>query len=451
MTVIANKKEFLKHTMNNSGQTDKNRTSLIKTHSVIQKASHSFDLLERLKKKFPYPILCHHFGRPTIRETIDGIRQISLSGVLDVISIIPDQNAQEHFFRPMEMNPKQYPNGGVPLRSSDDMVALYKASQCGNFPLLQCCAGIQDFIKWAEMSVKTIHNSWATIPLCWYSELDRKSARTLEDAIIENQEVMKWYANHCIPVEVNESYQWSLREAHDSLAVAMAFLAAYNAKKMGVKNFITQFMFNTPPGTKAIMDVAKMLAKLELISELEDESFTVYREVQAGMAHFSNIPSIAKGQLASSTLISLILKPHILHVEGFSEGDHDTLAGEIIESCQIVHGVLQDCMDGFPDMLCDFNIINRKDILVYEAKTLLESFKFLGADSDDPMADPCVIARAVREGLIDTPFFKGFPSLKGEIKTRLINGAWHSIDPLTNHPIDEETRMMIIFKRIKQQ
>jgi hypothetical protein len=418
---------------------------------IAKRENYVHDLIGRINKKYPYPILRHHFGRPTMQETLSGIREIALSGVLDVISIGPDQNAQENFFRPQEMEPGQTGAGGVPIRSIEDMEALYKASRYGNFPLMRCYAGTRDLMKWAEMSVKTIHNAWAAIPLTWYSVLDGRSNRTLEDAITENQQVMRWYAHKQIPVEVNESHQWSLREAHDSLAVAMAFLAAYNAKKMGVKDYIAQFMFNTPPGTQAIMDIAKMLAKLELISELEDESFTVYREVRAGIAHFSNDPSIAQGQLASSAIISLALKPHILHVVGYSEGDHATFPSELIQSCKIVQGVLQDCLQGFPDILCDLRIINRKDTLVYEARTLLESFKFLGADSDDPMTDPYVIARAIKDGILDTPHFTGQPVVKGEIKTKLVEGAWYAIEPSTGEIVDEESRIMKLFRRIKQE
>mgnify|MGYP001178299637 CR=1 FL=1 len=415
------------------------------------KTRYASDLLSRIRENYPYPILRHHFGRPTMEETLKGIKEIALSGVLDVISIGPDQNAQEHFFRPKEMDPNQSGAGGVPVRCSKDMAALYEASRCGNYPLMRCYAGTRDLLKWAEMSVKTIHNAWGAIPLCWYSVLDGRSNRTLKEAIFENQRVMQWYASKSIPVEVNESHQWSLRDAHDSLAVAMAYLAAYNAKKMGVRNYVAQFMFNTPPGTNPSMDLAKMAAKLEMISELEDDSFTVFREVRAGIAHFSTVPSIAKGQLAASAMISLSMKPHILHVVGFSEGDHATFPGELIESCQIVRGVIQNGLNGLPDVWSDDNIISRKSELIDEAKVLIESLSYLGADFDDPKSEPSVITSAIREGFLDTPHFKGNPHLCGDIITGLINGAWYAIHPSTGEPIDEETRVLNIINRLKQQ
>lgn len=386
-------------------------------------------LLERIEQKYPYPILRHHFGRPSLEETIEGVKKISEAQVLDVISLGTDQNAQEFFFTPELMKPELDGAGGVPVRKKEDLIALYEASRCGNYPLMRCYSGTNNLIKWAEMSVETIHNAWAAIPLTWYSVMDGRSKRPLEVSIAENQLAMKWYAEHDIPVEVNESHQWSLRDAHDSLAVAMAFLAAYNAKKMGVKNYVAQFMFNTPPGTSPQMDIAKMMAKNELIEELRDNNFNVIREVRAGIAHFSPNPEIAKGQLASSAFISLALKPHILHVVAYCEGDHAVYPEELIESCNIVHGVIQNSLYGYPDVEKDEKIIKRKSELKQEAKYLLEFIRLYGKDkSDDPWSDATTLAKAIKYGILDTPHFTGNPHLCGKIKTNLIDGAWYAVD-----------------------
>lgn len=106
--------------------------------SIIPGNSSTQDLLSRIKQAKPYAILTHHFGRPSIQETITGIREIALSGVLDVISVSPDQNAQEYFFRPNKMEPGQKCQDGVPLRTSIDMEGIYEASRRGNFPLVRC-------------------------------------------------------------------------------------------------------------------------------------------------------------------------------------------------------------------------------------------------------------------------------------------------------------------------
>ncbi|MDW3229225.1 MAG: cobalamin B12-binding domain-containing protein [Acidobacteriota bacterium] len=399
-------------------------------------------LEDRINQKFPYPIIRHHFGRPSLEETIEGARKIAESQVLDVISLGPDQNAQEFFFQPDKMRPELNGAGGVPVRRPEDLEALYQASRCGNFPLMRCYSGTNDLIKWAEMSVKTINNAWGAIPLTWYSEMDGRSSRTLEEAIAENQQTIKWYAERNIPVEVNESHQWSLRDAHDSLAVATALLAAYNAKKLGVKKYVSQYMFNTPPGTWPQMDLAKMMAKNELIEELRDETFDFYREVRAGIAHFSPDPNIAKGQLAASALISLYLKPHILHVVAYCEGDHAVYPDELIESCQIVHGVIRNSLHGLPEISKDKVLIRRKEELKKEARVILEAIRNLGRGSNgDPLTDPLIIAKAIKEGILDTPHFIGNPKLCGRIKTNLIDGAWYAVNNRTGKIIKEKNRL----------
>ncbi len=398
-------------------------------------------LTGRIKQKYPYPLIRHHFGRPTMEETLEGIEKIAMAGVLDVLSIGPDQNAQEHFFHPEEMDHAQDGAGGVPLRKPEDLEAIYRRSRCGNHPLVRCYSGTRDLLRWAEMSVVTINNAWGAIPLCWYNVIDGRSKRSINEAIKENQSVMGWYARQGIPVEVNESHQWSLREAHDSLAVAMAFLAAYNAKKAGVKDYVSQYMFNNPPGTSARMDIAKMLAKNEMIESLSDGTFTVWREVRAGLAHFSSNPGQAKGQLAASGVISLALSPHIFHVVGFSEGDHAICPDELIESCEIVHGVLHNTLHGMPDLTDNPAIQARKNELKEEAQVLLEALGKFGEErSDDPWSDPDLLADAIRKGLLDTPHFRGNQYLCGNIVTSLIDGAWFAIDPSTGEKISEKTR-----------
>jgi hypothetical protein len=398
-------------------------------------------LTGRIGQKYPYPLLRHHFGRPTVQETLDGVEKVAYAGVLDIISLGPDQNAQEHFFHPEEMDHSQDGAGGVPLRSAADLEAIYSRSRCGNYPLVRCYAGTRDQIRWAEMSVATINNAWGAIPLCWYSVADGRSGRTVEEAMTEHRQVMSWYAARDIPVEVNESHQWSLRDAHDSLAVAMAFLAAYNARKAGVRDYVSQYMFNTPPGTSAEMDIAKMLAKQELIGGLVDPDFKVWREVRAGLAHFSSNPCYAKGQLAASSVISLALQPHILHVVGFSEGDHAIYPEELIESCDIVHGVLHNTLHGLPDLTSGKRVGQRRKELVEEAGILLEALHDYGNDrSEDPWSDPGVIAGAIRTGLLDAPHFLKNEHLCGNIVTRLIDGAWYAVEADNGNIIGEKER-----------
>lgn len=63
-----------------------------------EKSLYSQNLIERVKNNAPYPLIRHHFGRPSLEETVEGVKLIAESRVLDVISLGPDQNAQEYFF-----------------------------------------------------------------------------------------------------------------------------------------------------------------------------------------------------------------------------------------------------------------------------------------------------------------------------------------------------------------
>lgn len=218
------------------------------------------NLVDRIKWK--RPILRHHFGLPSLKETIEGVKEISEAGLLDVISIGPDQDAQEYFFHPELQKPARRGDGGVPIRTPEDLMRIYEASHCGNYPLLRCYSGTNDLIKMAEMYIETIHNAWCAVPLMWYNVLDKRSKRLLINSIPENQELVKWHAKKGIPVEVNESHHWSLRRAPDAIAVVMAYIAAYNAKQMGVKNYVSQYMFNTPGETSPKMDLQKCWQKL---------------------------------------------------------------------------------------------------------------------------------------------------------------------------------------------
>jgi methylmalonyl-CoA mutase cobalamin-binding subunit len=351
--------------------------------SAGQVATYADNLVDRIAEKAPYPVLRHHFGLPSVHATVDGIKEIAEAEVLDIISLGPDQNFQANYFRPEDMDRDQDGAGGVPVRSEADLRELYDASRRGNYPLMRCYSGTRDVISMAGLLNKTIHNAWGAIPLFWYNVLDGRGSRGVKESITEAQIAMEWHAQQGIPVEVNESHHWSLRDAPDVVAVAAAYLAAYNAKKAGVRQYVSQYMLNTPPGTSVEMDLGKMLAKDELINSLADENFTVLRQVRAGLSSFPTDLSLAKGQLATSTLVGMNLRPHIVHVVGFCEGDHIANPKDVIESCRIARGVIRNCLHGMPDMTKDLRVQARKRELIRDAKTLLAGLSEVARLMDD--------------------------------------------------------------------
>jgi len=403
------------------------------------------NLIDRVYYKKPFPLLRHHYGRPDFNETIKGIKTISESQLLDIISIGPDQNTQEFFFHPEKMDHKQDGAGGVPIRSEEDFKKLFIASRTGNYPLLRCYSGTNDIKKMAEVLLGNINNAWCAVPLCWYNELDNRSSRSLEESIYENQSVMAWHAGRNIPVEVNESHHWSLRYSSDSVAVAAAYLAAYNAKKMGVKNYVSQYMFNTPPETSFTMDLAKMLAKIHLIESLHDDNFFSFRETRAGLYSMSGDINKNKGQLASSTLLQMQVKPSIIHVVAYCESEYAAKPEDIIESSLIVSKVIENCLGGCPDMKTDPNVTKRMQELTSDALLIIDKIKKLDNENkfEDPLTSPEIISQAIRKGILDAPHLKGVKAAYGKSRTMFFNGANFAVDK-NNVFLSEESRLKLL-------
>ncbi|GAB6085967.1 hypothetical protein [Alkaliphilus crotonatoxidans] len=404
-------------------------------------------LVERISSKQPYPILRHHFGLPSLEDTFEGIKKIADARVLDVISIGPDQNAQENFFTPEKMNHDFDGAGGVPLRTKEDFERLYECSRRGNYPLLRCYSGTTEVFQFASLLRDTIRNAWCAVPLCWYNVLDGRGPRSVVDSIREGQALMEWHGANDIPLEVNEAHHWSLRDAHDTIGVAMAFLGAYNAKKMGIKSYIAQFMFNVPPAMHHKMDLAKMLAKIELIESLADNHFTVYRQARAGLASLSADLDVAKGQLAASTYLAMAIKPHIIHVVGFCEADHAAKPEDVIESCKIVRGVIRSTLHGMADMTQDNEVMTRKQELILEARYLLDMLKNLYPLSQDPWAEAEVLADAIKRGIIDAPHLKGNSYAYGGLETRMIDGKCLAYSRQFNRPVSEKERLELLLNK----
>ncbi len=397
-------------------------------------------LLKRIEENAPYPILRHHFGRPTLDETVKGIEELSESGLIDVISLAPDQNAQEYFFEPHKMKPELSGAGGVPIRKKEDFSKLYEASRRGNYPLMRCYAGTTHIVEMAKILHETINNAWAAIPLSWYNELDGRSERKFVEAVKENMEGIKWNAEQGLPVEINEPHQWTLRSAHDTIFVTMAYIAAYVAKKLGVKHYVSQYMLNTPPGVSFEMDLAKMLAAKKMIGTLEDENFHVITEVRPGLMIFPSDLDEAKGQLGLSITEAMFLKPQIVHVVAFTEADHAAKADEIIQSLKIAKRIVEESVEGLPNVLENDNVKKRIDELISQADTLVNEIKKLSS-AKEPLLDPQTYHEALKIGYLDTPNFIGSKVGRGKIMTAIVDGKCEAIDPKSGRVLKEEERI----------
>jgi methylmalonyl-CoA mutase cobalamin-binding subunit len=386
--------------------------------------------VERIHWKAPYPLIRHHFGLPTMAATVEGIARIADARVLDVISLGTDQDAQENFFHPERQDPRRTGAGGVPVRTADDYRALYAASRRGNYPLMRTYSGTDDFVRLAEMYVDAINIAWAAVPLFWFNAMDGRGPHDLESSIRLHQELMAWYGHRGIPVELNEPHHWGMRDAPDVVFVVAAYLSAHNARACGVRDYIAQFMFNSPPGLSDAMDLAKMLACLRLIEPLAGEDFRIYRQARVGLLSHPLDPEAARGHLAAATYLQMALKPHIIHVVGHTEADHAATAEDVVAACKVARRAVENALAGAPDMLETARVQERAAQLAAEARLALDAICDLaGPQVADPLTDPATLSRAVTSGILDAPQLRNNRFGRGEVVTRIDGrGACVAVD-----------------------
>lgn len=380
--------------------------------------------VERILWKKPFPLLRHHFGQPSVRATINGVERIADARALDIISLGIDQDAQENFYHPGRQDPRSTGAGGVPVRSPDDYIRLYQASRRGNYPLMRTYSGTNDLVRLAEMYCETIRICWAAIPLFWYNQMDGRGPFDLVDSIKEHQELIRWYSGHAVPVEINEPHHWGMRDAPDVLFVVAAYLSAYNAKAFGTHDYIAQMMFNSPSGTSDRMDLAKMLASLELSSSLEDENFHLWKQTRTGLLSYPLEENAARAHLAASIYVQMALKPDIVHIVGHTEAHHAATAQDVIDASLMANRVIENAVHGQPDMCKDPVIQEQKDHLIHEAQITLQAIHNINADTaQDPLISAENLTNAVKLGILDAPQLRNNPFARGEIKTTILDGS----------------------------
>jgi len=397
--------------------------------------------VERIRWKFPLPLLRHHFGLPTMEDSLHGVEMISKAKVLDVISLGIDQDAQENFFHPERQEVRRKGAGGVPVRSAEDYRTLFAASRHGNYPLVRTYSGTDDLLRLAKVYLETINIAWCAVPLFWFNQMDGRGSWDLEGSIREHQSLMAWYGEKGIPVELNEPHHWGMRDAPDVIFVVSSFLSAYNARAYGVRDYIAQLMFNSPPGTSGAMDLAKMLAALKLIEPLASSNFHIWKQTRTGLLSYPLDVNAARAHLATSIYLQTALKPHIIHIVGHTEAHHAATAEDVIEACGVARKAIENALNGAPDMTADPTIQVQVDHLVSEAKITLQAIQRLGENiSGDPWVDPAILAKSVKVGILDAPQLRNNPFALGKLKTSIFNGSCIATNP-AGLPLNEAERL----------
>jgi hypothetical protein len=234
-----------------------------------------------------------------------------------------------------------------------------------------------------------------------------------------------------------------LRDAPDVVFIVSAYLSAYNARAFGVRDYIAQMMFNSPPGLSEKMDLARMLAALELIAPLARPSFRIWRQTRTGLLSYPLNPIAARAHLATSVYAQMALKPHIVHVVAHTEAHHAATPDDVIEACQLARQAIENALHGQPDLTADPAVQARREELIQEASIMLQAiYRLATSNVSDPLTNPEVLTKVVTTGLLDAPHLGNNRFARGQVVTHIDErGACVAVDPTTKQRLSEQERI----------
>lgn len=105
---------------------------------------------------------------------------------------------------------------------------------------------------------------------------------------------MALYAQHGIPVGVNEPHHRGMPDAPDVVYVVSGYLSAYNASASWVRDYIAQLIFSPPSGVKEAAGLAKMLAVFDLIALLAEADSRIWRQTRTELLSYPLDPDVAR-------------------------------------------------------------------------------------------------------------------------------------------------------------
>lgn len=416
------------------------------------------DYITRIRES-EFPVLRSHFGipAPDIMPTVEGIRELAEARVLDELSLGSSDLSQRYFGHP-EKFAELKNDGGVPYKDYDDLVTLYQASRCGNFPGVKPYCHVTDLVEFVNQCLDAgmLRGVHQAVPLYWFNELDGRGPAIVRDSIREHFACVRELARHGIPVEMNDPNQWSSRWAHDTIIVSSYALVSAVMTMCGVQNMVLQMQFNKPKETGDYADLAKMSAGMEMarrISMYRRSPAPIFRETRTGIESLSADMELAKWQLARSTFLQMCMDPHIIHIVSYCEANYAARPADIIDSSRLIRRAVRIFRENKEDIMKEVNVPivrERKDYLIKETTYLLNEIAKL-----HPRYEPCplehmaqflgnedVIASSIEKKLMSAPGIIN-PKYKGEFLTKPLKyGMIDLIDDYSNpRLVTEEERL----------
>jgi len=339
------------------------------------------------------PLLRVHFGIPsdTIDETVEGIKEISNGGAVDIISLGSSNLSQRYYGFP-ELFKNKNNDGGVPYKNKNDLKKLFNASRRGNYPAMKPYAHVNNMVSFIDecLDVGMLRGCQQAIPLFWFNELDGRGEKNVLDSLYEHFEAVKKLSKYNIPVEMNDPNQWSSRWAHDTVVVTSFGLISAVMYKLGVKEVVLQMMFGEPKESSDISEISKMKSSLNIHYKLKKlfNNKKTYIQTRTGLMGFPEDINDAKKHLSRSTLLQLIFNPHIIHIVNYCEANNVANVDDVIESSKIVKRTIRVFNKNKQDILKEINkhndIISRR--VEYLNKESLYLFKKI-LNLNNPVTD----------------------------------------------------------------
>ncbi len=358
---------------------------------------------------------------------LEWTRQLAATGLLDVLSIGTSQLTQSAFGDDWGSRPN---GGGVPLNSSEDFAAVWRAAR----PMLvRAYAGTRNIPELARMYEETIHIAWHALSLWWFCRLDGRGPYGVRENLEQHLQALRYIASTGKPYEPNVSHHFAFRGADDVAYVVAAVLAARAAKASGIRTLVLQSMLNTPKATWGVADLAKARAMLALVRELEGSHFRVILQPRGGLDFFSHDLERAKAQLAAVTALMDDIEPRdpasppVIHVVSYSEASHLADPAVVNESIQITRHALDEyrrlrAKGDVADMASHPDVAARTAELLGECRTLLGAIEELVPHPDTAAGLYGVFAR----GFLPVPYLwqcrEEFAAAIGW-QTRLVRGS----------------------------
>jgi hypothetical protein len=298
------------------------------------------------------------------------------------------------------------------------------------------------------------------VPLFWFNELDGRGPTSVCESIREHQATVRELARRGIPVEMNDPNHFSSRWAHDTIVVVDYALITAVMLAQGVKDLILQLQFNKPRETSDHGDLAKMLAGLDLAEAMVAGSgggARLWRETRTGIDSFPPDRDAARRQLARSTLLQLIVQPHIIHLVSYCEALHVAGVADVIDSAKLVRRCVRVFRHHADDLLRLRQhplVAERRTHLVAEAELTLRHIATLDQAPPPPrdtpvsalaprIADPEVLHRALATGVMAAPgiFHADYAAARDIVTAPVSHGFIECLNPQTGAVRTEAERL----------